>query len=133
MAEAPFVFVDRSLGRVQVPRLLRAAGIELVTLAEHYGRPADETVDDPSWISDASARGWILFMKDARIRRRPSEQQAITQSHARCFCLSSGNLGFAAMAQRYVQNWPAIVQASTAPGPFLYSVRADTIEPLSVS
>lgn len=46
MTDAPFVFVDRSLGRLQVPRLLRASGIELVTLAEHYGQPHDEDVDD---------------------------------------------------------------------------------------
>lgn len=34
MLALPMVFLDRSLGRIQVPRLLRAAGIELVTLAE---------------------------------------------------------------------------------------------------
>jgi PIN like domain len=132
VAEAPFVFIDRSLGRVQVPRLLRAAGIELVTLAEHYGRPQDETVDDPTWITEASERGWILFMKDARIRRRPAEKRAIVESNARCFCLSSGNLGFEAMAERYIGNWSAIVRASADSGPFLYSVRADTVERLSI-
>lgn len=47
MADAPFVFVDRSLGRVKVPTLLRAAGIELVTLADYYGQPADEDVTRP--------------------------------------------------------------------------------------
>jgi hypothetical protein len=127
MAGAPFVFVDRSLGRIQVPRLLRAGGVGLITLAEHYGQPRDEDVDDPTWIADASARGWILFMKDQRIRRRPAERQAIIDSRARCFCLSDGNLGFADMARRYLANWPAIVKASTQPGPFLYSVRAAEI------
>ena len=132
MAAAPFVFVDRSLGRVKVPTLLRAAGIELVTLAEHYGRPDDERVDDPTWIADASARGWVLFMKDARIRRRPAEKQAIVDNRARCFCMSDGNLGFEGMASRYLANWPAIVEASSAEGPFLYSVRADSIVALSL-
>lgn len=46
MAAEPFVFVDRSLGRIIVPRLLRAAGIALITLAEHYGMPEDEAVED---------------------------------------------------------------------------------------
>lgn len=46
MARLPFVFLYRSLGRIQVPRLLRARGVELVTLAEHYGVPADEKVED---------------------------------------------------------------------------------------
>ena len=33
----PLFFVDRSLGRVRLPRLLRADGWSLVTMAEHYG------------------------------------------------------------------------------------------------
>jgi PIN domain-containing protein len=132
VADAPFVFVDRSLGRIQVPRLLRAGGIELITLAEHYCQPRDEEIDDPTWIAEASARGWILFMKDQRIRRRPAERQAIIDTRARCFCLSDGNLGFTDMARRYLTNWPAIVAASAAPGPFLYSVRASEIARLEV-
>lgn len=42
----PKFFLDRSLGRVAVPALLRAAGWNLVTLAEHYGVPNDEQVAD---------------------------------------------------------------------------------------
>jgi hypothetical protein len=39
----PDVFIDRSLGRIEVPRLLREAGLRLVTLAERYGiRPTSE-------------------------------------------------------------------------------------------
>lgn len=48
-------------------------------------------------------------------------------SNARCFCLSDGNLGFQAMAERYVRNWPEIIRAAEQPGPFLYSVRSDAI------
>ena len=40
------LFIDRSLGRIQVPGLLRAAGLRLTTLAERYGVPVDETVSD---------------------------------------------------------------------------------------
>ena len=39
----PQFFVDRSLGRVRVPALLRADGWTLVTLAEHYGIPKTST------------------------------------------------------------------------------------------
>ncbi|MGX7678167.1 PIN-like domain-containing protein [Jatrophihabitans sp. DSM 45814] len=132
MPEEPFVFIDRSLGRIKVPELLRAGGIKLVTLAEHYGRPLDEDVNDPTWITDASQEDWILFMKDARIRRRPAEKEAIISSRARCFCLSDGNIGFAEMAHRYLTNWRAIVEASAIPGPFLYSVRLRGIVRLDV-
>jgi len=95
------VFVDRSLGRLKVPELLRAGGVELVTLAEHYGRPKDEKVNDTTWIADASALGWVTFMKDERIRRRPAERAAIHASKAKCFCLANGNLPADEMAKRY--------------------------------
>jgi len=71
-------------------------------------------------------------MKDARIRRRPAEREAIETSCARCFCLSEGSIASADMAQRYLDNWPAIVQASRQPGPFLYSVQAKRIVRLKI-
>ena len=132
MASHPFVFVDRSLGRVVLPRLLRDAGIELVTLAEHYGMPQDESVEDTTWIGDAAANGWIMFMKDERIRRRPAERLAIAEHNARCFCLANGNLDSTVMAERYIANWPRIVEASEEPGPYLYSVRANEIVRLPI-
>ena len=36
-AGLPDLFLDRSLGRINVPGLLRAAGLRLTTLIEHYG------------------------------------------------------------------------------------------------
>lgn len=42
MPGPPLFFVDRSLGRVRVPALLRQADWSLVTLSEHYGVPQDE-------------------------------------------------------------------------------------------
>ena len=43
-AGLPDLFLDRSLGRLQVPDLLRAAGLRVVTLADHYGIPQDEAI-----------------------------------------------------------------------------------------
>ena len=60
----PDLFVDRSLGRIKVPALLRNAGLRLVTLAEHYGIPADETVPDQQWLELAGTQGWAVLMKD---------------------------------------------------------------------
>ena len=45
-APQPRFFLDRSLGRLAVPALLRAAGWDLVTLSERYGIPDDERVSD---------------------------------------------------------------------------------------
>lgn len=55
----PDLFLDRSLGRIVVPSLLRAAGLRLTTLAEYYGIPADEAVSDEEWLRLAGARGWV--------------------------------------------------------------------------
>lgn len=59
------LFLDRSLGRKQIPARLRAAGLRLVTLAEHYGIPADEKVKDEDWLRLVGERGWVAFTKDA--------------------------------------------------------------------
>ena len=64
----PDLFIDRSLGRIKVPQLLRAAGLRPITLAEHYGIPADEEIADEGWLKLASPQDWVVFMKDARIR-----------------------------------------------------------------
>jgi hypothetical protein len=128
----PFVFVDRSLGRLALPRLLRAGGIQLATLAEHYGIAHDETVEDTTWIAEAAQREWLLFMKDERIRRRPAEQQAIWRYSARCFCMANANLTSAAMAERYLANWPRIRRAADESGPYLYAVHVNRIERLQI-
>ena len=44
--QQPKFFLDRSLGRVAIPALLRADGWELVTLAGHYGVPEAERIAD---------------------------------------------------------------------------------------
>ncbi len=67
-AGLPDLFLDRSLGRRQVPDLLRAAGLRVRTLSEVYGVPADEAVADVEWLELAGSSGWAVLMKDERIR-----------------------------------------------------------------
>jgi hypothetical protein len=99
----PDLFLDRSLGRHQVPSLLRAEGLRLITLAEHYGVPQDEDVEDVAWLALVGKRGWVALMKDAEIRRRPAEKQALVEHSVRAFCLSGGNLRADEMAMRYIR------------------------------
>ena len=42
---------------------------------------------DEVWLREAGARGWVVLMKDDRIRYRPAEQAAVLESGVRCFCL----------------------------------------------
>ena len=118
----PDLFLDRSLGRRQVPTLLREAGLRLHTLAEVYGVPADEDVADTDWLGLAGQRGWPVLMKDERIRYRPSERAAVVAHRAQAFCLTGGNLRAATRAEQYLTVIGDLAQACTRPGPFLYAL-----------
>lgn len=127
----PEFFLDRSLGRIRVPQLLRAGGLQLVTLAEHYGVPVDETVKDEEWLELAGRCGWAVLMKDRRIRHNPAERAAVIRHRVRCFCLTSQSLAADEMAKRFLDNLEAIAHACTDdPGPFIYAVHANRIERL---
>lgn len=123
----PDLFLDRSLGRVKVPQLLRAAGLRLVTLSEHFGIPRDEQVTDVEWLELAGTRGWVVLMKDARIRYNRAERDALRDHGVRCFCLTRQNLTADEMAERFVSALPAMVAACAEAGPFLYAVHAHRI------
>ncbi len=120
----PDLFLDRSLGRRQVPALLRGAGLQLHTLAEVYGIPADEAVADMEWLELAGQRGWPVLMKDERIRYRPSERDAVVAHRVQAFCLTGGNLRAAAMAEQYLAVIDDVARACSTPGPFLFAVSA---------
>ena len=126
----PDLFVDRSLGRIKVPELLRAEQLRLVTLAEHYGIPADESVADVDWLKLAGTRNWTVLMKDEAIRRNQLERRAVKAFQVRCFCLTRQDLSAQEMARRFVDNLPAMVRACSQPGPFIYAVHANRIERL---
>ena len=128
----PDVFVDRSLGRVKVPGLLREAGLRLVTLAERYGMPLDEAVTDEQWLRDAGAQGEVVFMKDTRVRYNAAEKAAILSARVRCFCLARRDLPAFEMASRFLRNLDAITVACGEPGPLLYAVHERRIEQLSL-
>jgi hypothetical protein len=128
----PDLFLDRSLGRIKVPQLLRAAGLRLVTLAEHYGIPADESIADDEWLELAGSRGWVVFMKDTRVRYNRPEREAVKAHRVRCFCLANQSLSGPDMSARFLDNLPAIARACDEPGPFIYAVYQARIEPLPI-
>lgn len=117
----PF-FVDRSLGRIKVPRILRAAGLGLVTLAEHYGTPADEAVADVDWLQLAGGSAWPVLMKDAAILTNPAELQALRANNVQCFCLADQRLPAYRMAAWYLNALEGVAIACQSAGPFVYRV-----------
>lgn len=128
----PDLFLDRSLGRVQVPNLLRDAGLRLITLAERYGVPEDEGITDEVWLTQAGKLGDVVFLKDTRVRYNAAEKQSIRRHQVRCFCLSRQDLDGAEMANRFLSNLPAITTACQLPGPFVYTVQQHRIDRLDL-
>lgn len=116
-----------------MPEALRARGWNLVTLAEHYGVPADEQVADVDWIKEAAERGWPILMKDKRIRHRHAEREAVIAHRARCFVITRGDLSSADMVSRFVANKIAILTAAAKPGPYIYSVQVGQISRLRLA
>jgi hypothetical protein len=128
--QPPKFFLDRSLGRHAVPEALRAEDWDLITLAEHYGMPADENVADTDWIAEAAEHGWPILMKDKRIRHRQAEIAAVIAHKARCFVITRGGLPSADMARRLIANKAASYAATAEPGPYIFSVQLDRISRL---
>jgi hypothetical protein len=128
----PLFFVDRSLGRVRVPALLRESGWTLLTLAEHYGIPHDETVDDVEWLQLAGQRGWPVLMKDERIKYRTAERQALLNHGVRAFCLTSGNLTAQTMADCFLRHQDLIWSEASGDGPALFAVSRAEIRPVKL-
>lgn len=125
--EAPFFFVDRSLGRRRLPEGLRRQGWNLQTLAEVYGIPADESIEDVEWLRLAGTQGWPVLMKDDRIRYREVERRALLDSGVQAFCLANGNLTAAEMIARFVRHRDAIWRACGLSGPYLFSISVETM------
>jgi uncharacterized protein with PIN domain len=127
---APRFLLDRSLGRYIVANALRDAGLDVRTLADHYGEAAAQRVADEEWISCAAEHDWAVLLKDDRIRRRPGELAALRDGGVRAFCITNANLTGQQMADRYLANKARILRAARRDGPFIYGVYEARIERL---
>ena len=119
----PDLFLDRSLGRYKVAALLRSERLRLVTLAEHYGVPADQSVEDTEWLQLCGTMGWVALMKDRAVSRNSFERETIKKFGVRCFVISNANMDAEAVAQRYIRRLKSMTQACRdRRGPFIYTV-----------
>jgi hypothetical protein len=124
-------FIDRSLGRRIVTAALRDAGAIVHPMADVYGERVGQGLADTEWLNDAGTSGWVVLMKDDRIRYRSAELEALMTAGVRAFCLTNANLGGQATAERFVAQLPKISQIATSEaGPYIYGVYADGVRPL---
>ncbi len=130
----PDLFLDRSLGRKKVPELLRAEGIRLITLAEHFGIPEDETIADAEWLKLCGERSWLAVMKDDRIRYVGVERQALFDFQVMAAVITNANLSAADMAARIIRALSDLAQLCVnRDRPFLYALHQNRIEDIPLS
>jgi predicted nuclease of predicted toxin-antitoxin system len=77
-------FVDRSLGRRTVVNALRDAGAQAEAHDDHF----EQDTPDRVWIPEVSRRSWVILTKDARIRRREIEINAVRSARSRVFVIT---------------------------------------------
>jgi len=80
-------FVDRCLGSGDVPDALRAAGMTVERMRDHF----DPDVLDHVWIEAVGKKGWIILTKDEKFRSRQLEIRALINGAVPAFVLASGN------------------------------------------
>lgn len=61
-----------------------------------------------------------------------AERETVRRSSVRCFCLSNRSLTGEEMAERCLNNLSRIARACMKPGPFIYAVHKDRMEPLEL-
>jgi uncharacterized protein with PIN domain len=126
----PEFFIDRSLGKKHLAEALRALGFTVHTLSSVYGEKRGQRAPDADWLRTAGRNGWIVLMKDDRIRTRPSERDALQDAQVRAFCLTNAQLRGAEQTARFVKHINRIVQRARKPGPFIYGVYDDGLRRL---
>ena len=85
---------------------------------------------DVEWIEEAAKRDWPVLMKDKKIRYRRAEIDAVVEHRARCYVITRGDLTSAQYAERFINNRQGILRTASGPGPFMYAVHLDRLEPL---
>jgi PIN like domain len=121
-ADLPDFLLDRALGGIAMPALLRAAGLRVHPLVEIY--PPDAQVGDAEWLGYARDRGWPVLLRDSRIRYRPVQLAAVAAHGLTAFCLAGKDLGPAVLAEHLLAVLGEIALACARPGPALHLISA---------
>lgn len=122
--ELPELMLDRSLGGIAVPALLRSAGLRVHTLADVYPSSASQDVTDADWLAYAGQRGWPVLLKDQRIRYRPAERAVVAAHGLIAFCLTGADLRPAVLAEQFLAVVEEVARMCARPGPALHVISA---------
>jgi PIN like domain len=78
---------------------------------------------DAAWLATAGAQGWIVLMRDQRIRYRALEIQSLNDAEVSAFVLTAGQATAKATAVVILSKLQKIVNiARSEPKPFIYTL-----------
>ncbi len=118
------LFLDRSLGRLTVAEVLRAAGATVAVHDDHFPQDAP----DGLWLAEAGRQGWIVLTKDRRIRYRRNELMAAQEAGVRLFVLTAGQLTGAEVGTAFAGALESIYRlAAEEPAPFVARVNRNGV------
>jgi hypothetical protein len=118
------IFLDRSVGTRRIASALRAADLDVETIADRYGA-ANVSIPDEQWIAEASGAGRLLISADKRIRYRPRERAAICEHAARCLTFAAGDLTADQMIELFLRHLPHVRAVAAAVGPSVHHLTKD--------
>ena len=92
------VFVDRSLGKKQVP-----AGIAKIpgVVSKAHDNHFSQTAKDTQWLPVVAKRQWIILTKDKMIQKRQLELDAVMKNDAYLITFGRGDYTAAEMVKSF--------------------------------
>lgn len=122
-------FVDESM--IAVGKALAAVRNDLV-YPGHPACPIPRGTADEEWLPIVGGNGWIVLMRDKRIRYRRPERDRLMAHAVKAFCLTgSGNHSRWDMLRLLVRHWDRIEDTAQLPGPFIYGVSSGGLRRLA--
>lgn len=98
---------------------LRSLGATVEIHDDHFAADAR----DQDWLLEVGRRGWIVLMKDKRVRRVELEREALISAGVRAFVLTSGNLTGPEMAEIFARHlWRMARMTASNRAPFVAGV-----------
>lgn len=80
---------------------------------------------DEVWLKTAGQQGWIVLLRDQRVRHRASERTALRDAGVAAFVFTGGQVTAAETAQLFSRLVPKILNiAISETRPFLYTITA---------
>ncbi len=107
----PFTFfIDRCLGRYDVPNAVRLALRDGETLRIH-DEILEQNAPDDLWLPMVAEHGWVVLSKDPSMRRTPLIANAILVARAAVFHLANGQASGQTAGRAFVAALPRIRKA----------------------